>query len=298
MALLAIDIGGTFVKHGVWNEGSLTKTARFRTPDTWELMKKSLLSVKEKMAEQFDIEGVAFSVPGAANPQTRQIEGESLIDYLHYFPIYDELEAAFGLPVSFENDARCAALAEIWKGSAKDSKDILFVVIGTGIGGAIVVDQKIVRGANMYAGEIGFMLLDKEQDFGRLATAVAMAKRYADRKGLPPNEIDGEEVFELAEKGDIVAQEEVDRFFYYLTVGLYNLASILNPEKIVIGGGVSRLEGFKQRIEKELEALFSRIYHNPYPPIIEIAAFKSDANLIGAVYHFKQMRSQQMKNIR
>lgn len=125
-------------------------------------MKEELLIYKARIANQFDLEGVAFSIPGAVNLEKRQIEGESKVDYMHFYPIYDELEALFGLLVSFENDANCAALAEIWKGSTKDSQNVLFVIIGTGIGGAVIVNNEILQGFNNYAGEFGIIFLNDE----------------------------------------------------------------------------------------------------------------------------------------
>jgi len=286
MAILTFDIGGTFVKYGVWDNESLKQKGKFKTPESWEKMKVELLFYKEKVASQFNLEGVAFSAPGSVNREKRQIEGESKVNYLHFFPIYDELETLFGLPVSFENDANCAALAEMRKGSAKDNKDVLFVIIGTGIGGTVIVNKKIVKGFNNYAGEFGFMLLDDEQDFGELASAVAMSKRYANKKGISSKNIDGKYVFDLARKDDLIAQEEVDSFFYYLTIGLYNLANAFDPEKIILGGGVSNLEEFLEKISKEFDELYERIYHNPYRPVIDLCTFNNDANLIGAVYKF------------
>lgn len=292
MMLLVFDIGGTYTKYGIWKKDTLVENNKFETPATWEAMKENLVRVQGNIASEYNLEGVAFSVPGAPNPATRQIEGESLVEYLHYFPIYDELEEAFGLPVAFENDANAAALAEIAQGSAQGVSNAIFVIIGTGIGGTVLINDEIVPGHNQYAGEFGFMLMNEEEEnFGQLATAVSMSERYAKRKGLDVDSITGEQVFALAEEGDDVAKEEVDRFFYYLTVGLYNLTTVLNPEKVVIGGGVSNLDGFLGKIEDQLDRLSERIYHFPFRPTIEIATFKSEANLIGAASYFERTHS-------
>lgn len=289
MSLLVFDIGGTYTKFGIWEQNTLIASDKFDTPADWPTMKRQLMQTKEHFDATYTIAGAAFSVPGAPNPQTRQIEGESLVDYLHFFPIYDELEAAFGVPVTFENDANCAALAEMAHGSAVDVAHALFVIIGTGIGGTVVVNNEIVNGHNQYAGEFGFMLLnDEEENFGELGTAVALSRRYAKRNQLDPSTVSGEEVFALANEGDNIAKEEVDTFFRYLTRGIYNLTTILNPEKVIVGGGVSNLEGFKERIEQEMDALYERIYPFPYRPQIETATFKSEANLIGAAAHFRK----------
>lgn len=288
MAILAFDIGGSSVKHGVWSDDQLIEKGSFKTPKSWDEMKAQLVAVKEKVENAFTLEGVAFSAPGAVNQVDRQIEGISAVKYLHFFPIYDELEEAFGLPVSFENDANSAGLAEVWKGSAKENDTVLFVVIGTGIGGAVIVNNKVHHGAHLFGGEFGYMMLNEKDTFSDLATAVRMAMRYADRKGLSYDDIDGKRVFELAKEGDPIAIEEVDKFFFYLTMGLYNIAYAFDPEKILIGGGVSNLDGLIERLDDEFGKLLGRINYNTFRPELELCTFRSDANLIGAVYNFLQ----------
>lgn len=288
MKLLTIDIGGTFIKYGLFESESATLSQKDKvpTPQSWREMKELLIKIRE----QFDsIEGVAISIPGAPDDQARTIQGESNISFVHNFPIYDELEAAFGLPVSFENDANCAALAELVYGSAKDASNIVFAVFGTGVGGAIILDGKLVRGANNYAGEFGFMQMGLGGlDFGQAGTAVALAKRYAERVGADPSEIGGEEVFSLAAANDPVAQEEVARFFDIVALGLYNVSGVLNPEKIVIGGGVSKAEGFIENVMAAWDRIEVSSDKFPYPPEIVTTRFYNDANLIGATVKFEE----------
>jgi len=286
MAILAFDIGGTSVKYGVWTKENLIEKAKFKTPKTWEEMKEQLLRVKLNVSEHYNLGGVAFSAPGAVNQKAKQIEGTSAVPYLHFFPIYDELEALFELPVSMENDANSAGLAEAWQGSAKDSDMVLFVVIGSGIGGAVIVNKEVHHGPHLFGGEFGYMLLNEEKTFSQLGTAVAMAKRYAKRKGLSPDDVDGQQVFQLAEQGDPLAKEEVDTFYYYLTMGLYNLAYSFDPEKIVIGGGVSHLDGLLEKLDESFKELLERLQWDTFKPILELCTYKSDANLIGAIYNF------------
>lgn len=288
MAILAFDIGGSAVKYGIWTQNDLVDKSKFKTPKTWEEMKRTLVELKDTFSERYDLEGVAISSPGSVNQEARQVEGTSAIDYLHFFPIYDELEEAFGLPVSMENDANSAALAEVWKGAAKDSSNVLFVIIGTGIGGSVIIDNKVHHGNHLFGGEFGYMLLNEEESFSKLGTPVGMSKRYAERKGMSPDDVDGQEVFELAKQGDNLAKEEVDTFFFYLTMGLYNLACSFDPEKIIIGGGVSNMEGLIERIEEEFEQLFERIQIRTFLPELDLCVFRNDANLIGAVYNFLQ----------
>lgn len=292
MTLLVFDIGGTSVKYGFWSEkDQLEDKGSFKSPIDWQKMKKKLIEVKQQYEKKYTLEGVAFSAPGAVNQQGRQIEGFSALNYLNYFPIYDELEKEFNLPVSFENDANCAALAEVWRGAAKENQNVLFVVIGTGVGGAVIMDGQVRHGHHLHGGEFGFMFMNEKQAFSEVGTAVAMAKRYAKRKEIASDQIDGKAVFELAEKGDVVAKEEENRFYSYLTKGLFNLAIAFDPEKIIIGGGVSNHAGLLERIDHTFDELKSEMMCLPFKPIIDVCAFKSDANLVGAVYNFKQKQA-------
>lgn len=286
MSLLAFDIGGTSVKYAVWDEERLKDKNSFPTPASWQELKNSLVSIKDSIAKEYELEGVAFSAPGAVNQVERQIEGVSEVPYIHFFPIYNELEKAFDLPVSFENDANSAGLAEIWRGAAVDKSNVVFVVLGTGIGGAIIVNGEIQHGHHLLGGEFGFMLLEGEQTFSELGTAVALARRYTKRMNKPTNTVSGEQVFKLAEAGDEVAQEEVKVFYHYLVRGLFNLAYSFDPEVLLIGGGVSNQPDLIEKINEEMDALFDRLRVTPLRPVIELCEFRNDANLIGAIYNF------------
>lgn len=289
MGILAFDIGGTSVKYGYWDEKEqLIDKGSFKSPQTWSEMKNTLVEVKNSYAKKHSLEGVALSSPGAVNQFKRQIEGFSALNYLHHFPIYDELEEALGLTITIENDANCAGLAEVWRGAAQHNKNVLFVVLGSGVGGAVIVDKSIHHGQHLHGGEFGYMLMNDKEMFSEVGTAVAMAKKYAERKGLPYGEVEGKDVFKRAEEGDSIAREEEALFYRNLTRGLFNLAVAFDPEKIIIGGGVSNHEGLLERINQEVDELKKRITFFPFKPDIAICEFKNDANLIGAIYNFKQ----------
>lgn len=285
MAILVFDFGGSAVKYGVWVENELRQQNRFTTPKDWEEMKKQLLLVFEEAKQNYPIEGVAISAPGAVQEEQGVIGGASAIPYIHEFPIIKSLADLFQLPVAVENDANCAALAEMWLGAAKGIQNLLFVVLGTGVGGAVVANGKIIPGKHMLGGEFGFMLLTETQTFSDLGTAVNLEKRYAKRLGLD-QPISAINIFELAQKGDKVAAEEVETFYYYLAKGLFNLQYAFDPELILIGGGISAKEDLIPEIEKQFEKLKEVVPIATIMPNLAICQFKNDANLIGAVYHF------------
>ncbi len=283
MALLAFDIGGTAVKYGVWENDRLVETAKFNTPDTWDEMKRQLKNTAESMKTKYHLEGAAFSVPGAVNKDEGIIQGISAVPYIHHFPISHSLSELLQLPVCMENDANCAALAELWSGAASDCKNVVFVVIGTGIGGAVIVNGELQRGEHLYGGEFGLMVLEQGKSFSELGTAVNMAKRFSAKVG---KEYSGEQVFQLAEAGDEAAQEEVNMFYHYLTLGLYNLQFIFDPEKIILGGGVTAKEGLVDEINQRMKQLLDKNKLNDFVPVVEVCRYKNDANLIGAVANF------------
>lgn len=286
MSLLVYDIGGSAVKYGVWDKEEIVDKGSFITPSTWEEMKTSLLQVKQKFADQFMIEGVAISSPGAVNQRRGVVEGASAVPYLHDFEIYPELTELFGCPISMENDANCAALAEVWKGAAKGLNDIIFVVVGTGIGGSVIVDGKIHHGKHLFGGEFGYMLLNHDETFSTLASPVKMGIRYAKRMNLPSGKISGKEVFELAEQGDKIAIEETEKFYYSLAQGIYNLQYSYDPEKIIIGGGVSAKPDLIPQLHRKFNEILDKVQIAKIVPDIALCQFKNDANLIGAVYNY------------
>ncbi|WP_303983788.1 ROK family protein [Niallia circulans] len=286
MSLLVMDIGGSSVKFAVWDKEQLVDKGSFITPKTWDEMKQEIIQLKERMGAKYPIDGIAISAPGAVNQIKGVIEGASAVPYIHHFPVIFELEELLGCPISMENDANCAGLAEVWKGAAKGLQNVLFVVIGSGIGGAVIVDGKIRHGKHLFGGEFGYMLLKEDKTFSDLGTAVNMAKRYSDRMGLE-TPLSGKEVFELAEQGDEVAKEEVETFYHYLATGIYNLQYSFDPEKIIIGGGVSAKEDLLEQLNVYLAKIVESAKIAPFIPEVAICEFQNDANLIGAVYNYE-----------
>lgn len=287
MAILVFDMGGSAVKYGVWAQDSLVSKGKFTTPNTWEEMKAQLQQVRASVDEE--IEGVGISAPGAVNAQERRIDGISAIPYIHEFDIYSELEAAFGVPVTIENDANCAGMAEFYQGAGKEFQQAAFVVIGTGVGGTLFQNGELVRGAHLYGGEFGLMILDQGKTFSQLGTAVQMAWRYCDRIGVDRTTITGEEVFQRAEDGDAIAIEEVNKFYRYLAQGLFSIQFAFDPEVIIIGGGVSAKKGLLEEVDQRLKKMLADQALNDFVPLIKLCDYRNDANLVGAAANFQAL---------
>lgn len=284
MNLAAIDIGGTTIKIATWKDNQLQDKHAIDTPKDLNDFYQALTDEVDKIKKDTKIEGVAISSPGAVNKKTGIIGGSSAIPYIHNFKIVDELEKRFGLPVSIENDANSAALGELAEGSGKGCDSMAFFVIGIGIGGALIINQKVWHGAHLFGGEFGYMIMGAHT-LSELASPVAMANRYNKRTG---KHLDGKTIFELADKDDPAASDECQTLIHALAVAIYNIQHSFDPEKIVLGGGISNNPELIPLLNKEIDRLRDGLDLVTLKPDIVLCKLKSDANLRGAVTDFKQ----------
>lgn len=284
MNLAAIDIGGTTIKIATWKDNQLQDKHAIDTPKDLNGFYKALTEEVNKIKKDTKIEGVAISSPGAVNKKTGIIGGSSAIPYIHNFKIVDKLEKRFGLPVSIENDANSAALGELAEGSGKGCDSMAFFVIGTGIGGALIINQKVWHGAHLFGGEFGYMIMGAHT-LSELASPVAMANRFNERTG---KHLDGKTIFELADKDDPVASDERQTLIHALAVAIYNIQHSFDPEKIVLGGGISNNPELIPLLNKEIDRLRDGLDLVTLKPDIVLCKLKSDANLRGAVADFAQ----------
>lgn len=282
--ILAIDIGGSAIKSGLWENEALTELPSYPTPKTWDEMKAYL---KLLVDEHQITDGVAISAPGAVNVEEGVIYGVSAVPYLHRFPIKQELAGFLSVPVSFQNDANCAALAEIWQGNAKGLESAALMIIGTGIGGGIAINGKLRSGTNLFGGEFGYQVMNDDtlETLSDLGSPVAMSKRFSNIKA-DDRSYTSKEIFELAEAGDELAQEQIDYFYNALSIGIYNILVSLDPDRVLIGGGISTREDLLFNIEERVQQLLLKKGAKELKASIMPCKFLSQANLIGAVYQF------------
>lgn len=295
MATVLFDWGGSAIKYGVWAQDALQDTGSVKTPASWLEMKEQLLEICRDFQQRYDIKGVGISAPGNVDAERGVIGGLSAIPYIHHFPIVAELTALFGLPVSIENDANAAGIAEAAVGAGRDYRHVLFVIVGSGVGGAILEDKVLRRGSHRYAGEFGLMTLQDGQTFSELGTAVAMAKRYALRMSMAEDSVTGAEVFRFAEQGDAIALEEVEQFYHWMAVGLFNLQVCYDPDCLVIGGGISSNDRIFAGITARLTALVEEKQLTEFMPTLLLCEHRNNANLIGAAVSFAQQCGDNVK---
>ena len=295
---LVIDIGGTFTKYAVMDE-----SCRFYSKDKIETVKSDLEGFIEMLVRIYEstgeVSGIAISSAGMIDSETGFMYNGGSLFMIKNINLVEILEHRCHVPVTVENDARCAGLAEVWKGALSDCRNSIALIIGTAIGGAVVVDRKVLKGKNCMAGEFSYILTnakkadDKDQIFAVTGGMPALFHLASARLGIPEAEITGEMIFSRANCGEQEALACIRQYARALAVQINNLQFIFDPEKIAIGGGVSEQPLLLQLIREELRSL-SEVY--PYPvPVAEITncRFFNDSNLIGALYvHLKAQEEE------
>ena len=187
-----------------------------------------------------------------------------------------------------DNDARCAALAELYYGVLADAKNALVIVLGTGIGGAVIVNRQLLDGARFCAAELSFLRVGGQTDVsdcwlwrGGAQGLCLMAKQALGTE----DDIDGFKVFELADAGDKRILAMLDEYARIAAVQIYNMQCLLDVEAVAIGGGISAREDLIDRIRTQLQAIFDAEAAYQIPPTmprVVACQFRNDANLIGA----------------
>lgn len=285
--VLAFDIGGSSVKFGLLDaEGNILTKGKFTVDnENIENFKRSLVKKTLEVKKEHDICGVAFSSPGSPDEKTFVIGGLSAVPCIHHNDWLTRFSNEVELPISIGNDANCALLAEVWTGNAKGLSNVISLVIGTGIGGALYLNGGLVLGKNLLGGEFGCMAMGRKGSHHNssvyLSTnaLVERVKKVADVKN-------GEEVFKLY---DLKAQEVVDvveEYLYELAMMVYNLAYCVDPDIILIGGGISSREDIVEKLTYNYKLIGKEINQEFIPAMIRSCKFKNDSNLIGAAYHF------------
>ena len=301
---MVFDVGGTNVKYAVINENGefLTKGDFPSSPYDFDKFHTDIVLVTLENKQKYNVTGLAFSCPGGVDSETGIIGGASALPCIHGPNFKEIFGGSTGLPVEIENDANSAALGEVWKGAAKDNQNVMFTIIGTGIGGAVIKDRKIHKGANLHGGEIGYMVVNVENDNGQytfrtwshVAATGALVKDVAKVKGVAASELNGKMIFEAAEAGDQDCIASIEKFYLYLAQGIYNIQYVYDPEKIILGGAISSRTNLIERIYEKLDIILDSVEIAKVRPVIEICHFKNDANLLGALFHYLQRQEEQI----
>ena len=284
-----LDLGGTSIKVAVSDDqGHLEHIQTLNISHSFDELMSIIVEWIEEMKTLYPIEGVAMSAPGAVDSQTGIIGGASALPCIHGPNWKEIIQDKTGLSLSIENDANCAALAEAFNGKGKDYQDIMFVVCGTGIGGAIIKNGQIHHGKHLFGGEVGFMLMEEKDgrycNWSEVASTMSFVRKI--RSYYQDDSWTGERIFEAAQAGDEKCQEVIDTFYKNLAKGIFNLQHIYDPEIILLGGAISNREDFIPSIEAKLKDIQKTISFTTLMPHIDTCTHKKDANLVGALANY------------
>lgn len=292
MNILALDIGGTAIKYGLLDSSGSIRTELYEksTPksETTNYIMETVIQIIKEMKEEYMIEGIAVSTAGVVDSQSGKVifSGPTIPGYTNT-PIKQIIEDSFGIPCEVENDVNCAALGEWWKGAGKGSHSLMCVTIGTGVGGAVILNGQLWNGAAHSAGEIGYLPIANGVMLQEKASATALVANYSLLSSIPVSQLNGKIIFEKAKAGEANAVKAIDEMLTALNQGLLAATYLISPDTIVIGGGVAvQKEYLENKIVAKLEQQIMSAHM--LPKKIKCAELGNSAGMIGAVYHFKE----------
>ena len=290
---IGIDIGGTSVKYGLVDEnGVVSNKNSFKTKaeDKDGLLSDLLDAVDNMKAIDSNLAGIGVSMPGVVQADG-YLTTAGAVKCFYEINLKDILEDKTSLPVKIENDANAAAIAEKWLGSAQGVHDYLSLVLGTGVGGALVINDQIYRGAHARSGEFGWMIVEDDDidvEMGSLnfrgATVIGLIRRYNQYSDQPVD--DARVIFQRADAGEVLAKSILKSYYHSLAKGIINLEVSFDPATVIIGGGISANTEFIDTLNRTIEGI--KKTHNSIKnldlPLVKAAKLKNDAGMIGAVY--------------
>ncbi|MDO4614562.1 MAG: ROK family glucokinase [Lachnospiraceae bacterium] len=297
-----IDVGGTTVKCGLFSiAGELIEKWEIptRTQNCGEAILPDIAGtvlgkMNERGIEKASVVGIGIGIPG---PVKNGRTPGAVNLYWGEKDLVAELSGLTGLPVCAGNDANVAALGEMWAGAAKGQKTVLMVTLGTGVGGGAVVDEKIVEGAHGAGAEIGHLPVDDElevkcncgnsgclEQFCSATGIVRIAREEIAKAGsrtvLQAETVTAKDVFDVLESGDSAAVNTVEIFARYLGRGIAMATAVLDPETVVIGGGVSRAG--KKLLDPVAENYRKYAFSACKATSLVLASLGNDAGIYGA----------------
>lgn len=293
MRILCFDIGGTFIKYGLCDE-NFNLLEKDKIPTLAENGGQSIIERVIEIIEQYDsIDRVAVSTAGQVDSENGiVVYSTDNIPYYTGMRVKSLIENKTGIPTFVENDVNSAALGEAHFGAAKGVSDFICLTLGTGIGGAIFLNNKLYKGSASSAGELGHMIIHSggkqctcggEGCYECYASASALINAV---NKVSPVELNAFQIFEKEniEKPEI--RSEIDKWIDEIIVGLVNIIYIFNPSMIVLGGGIMNEDYIIELIDRKI---YTRLMDNFKNVKIVRPKLGNDAGMIGAAYEASKL---------
>ena len=291
--ILTIDVGGTFIKYAlVTGIRSFKVNTRNKIPTPKKNYEEFLEGLVEIFKANDAAEGIAISMPGLIDTYNGVCISGGALNFSNGHCLAEELQNICGVPVTVENDANCAALAEVRSGNLADVKNAFVLVFGTSVGGAFIHNRELYRGSHFCAGEIAptFQnigeVIDAKNSYHYSLSAVLFQERCAKILGMPPEEVTGEMIFDLINDNDDDMLDELYQYAQAIAIKIFNLQMLFDPERFALGGGISQQQSFIDAVQDKLdEVCKASLDYLPRPQIVA-CKYHNDANLLGALYRY------------
>lgn len=291
---LAFDIGGTNLKYALMNkEGKiLEKGKTLSKTDSLEAFMQSMYEVGDCYQGQFN--GIAVCAPGKIDTKKKIIHFGGALPFLDGLNLQETLGKRYNVPVGVENDGKAAALCEQWLGKLHNTRTGAVMTLGTGVGGGILIDNQVLHGNTFQAGELSWMVTDQTAGLkekaaytGENCSAVHMIKSVNKALGNDDDLNNGLKAFDAIKNGNEKAIKIFKKYCLNVAVMILNVQTVINGEKIVIGGGISAQPILIEEIRKQFNSILQNnpmLGHQVIAPKIVAAKFMNDTNLYGALY--------------
>ncbi len=285
---VSIDIGGTSIKHGILDENIKFITSGEIATEAQKGGKNILekvINIVSEYKKEYTLSGICISTAGMVDCEKGEIiHASDLIPNYTGTQIKKTLEDIFSIPCEVENDVNCAGLAEYFSGSAKGSSISLCLTIGTGIGGSIIINDRVFHGFSGSACEVGYMKMFKSK-FEDLGATSILVKKVAKLKNCSENDIDGKLIFEMAKNNDEDCIKAIDEMVDILGMGIANICYVINPEVVVLGGGIMAQKDYLyDKIRLSLDKYLIPTISSKTK--LEFAKNQNKAGMLGAYYNF------------
>lgn len=294
---IGVDVGGSHIGLGLVNkDGKLVlkdeKDYDKRQEDMSNIVLETIIELINKNIDnnnvkKEEIESIGIAFPGTVS-ETAVIKAENL--GIDNFEVVEKLKKHFNVPIHLENDAKCAAIAEKEFGSLKKYEDAIFLIIGTGVGGAVYLNGKLLRPKRYSGFEVGHTVINKDGikcSCGRRGCfeVYSSMRKLKEKinKEFNLNTIDGIKIREFMEenKDNKKLNEILDEYTQNLEIGIANLINIFEPQAISIGGSFGHYDMLLKRLQDKINEK-TELYNKEQIPKIVIAELKNDAGIIGA----------------
>lgn len=287
MAVLTVDVGQKYIRYGFFDKNdNLTGKGQYR------ILNGSVNTFYESLAKlvkesDFEVTAISISFPGFIDVKRniairagslRNLDGHNIVEDLHHY-LNNDIE------IFIENNSNCAAIAEKLNGNAQDVHDFVVMTLGNGVGGAIFINNTLLRGIGYSAGEFGMMISDYSgHDYDSehfLASAKALIASYSEMRGIPNDLVEEFQIF--SELDDPQVKKIVDQWATYVAICIFNIVCTLNPQKFLIGGSVSQNSELIPILNNKLAGIPN---WRDFQAEIESCRFYDDASLYGAYWAY------------